>query len=349
MTRTSKRPRILLSGGTGFLGEQVLKFLDGRAHVTALSRSTEGYLSCDLTHWNGGLDPAKLRGAFDAFIHLAGQYDLRAERPTLYLNNITSTHTAMAIAEKAEIPCFVQASTIAVTMNQRGATAPVPPESLRSEASFPDAYSESKAHAEKIVRNWPSTTVRSRLICRLGALVGDSKEGVIRRIDGPYHAAKSLEQLAPYLSRFPGPLPLPGRADNPIPIVPVDAAARAIVELTLNEIANATPREPDTIETRSYYLVSRRAPSAARFFQSVLDHLRIDKKPLFVPGLPAWLARPAAEILAQLPGEELEYLVGLPPLDLDTSVAALGDDWCPEFDSYEKALWSGYEKFVSNR
>lgn len=336
------RLRVLVSGGTGFLGQQLMPLLKAVAHVTGLSRTDEDCLRADLSLWDGGLEPQKLKGSFDIFLHMAGLYDLRAEARDAFTQNIAGTHTALSIAQQAEIPHFIHISTVAAAMNQRGAEAMISADSLSDSYQFPDAYSESKAHAEKLVRNWKADSLKSRLILRLGVLVGNTQDGKILRIDGPYHAPESLKRIQPLLERFPGPIPVPGR-EGRLPIVPVDVTARAIVNLLLKS------RNENWLGTHALYIVPDNGPSAEDLFRSCLNRLGIKKDLVLASRLPDWLLKPAAEMLAKLPDQELEYLLNFPKFDLSATEAALGADWCPAFAEYEDAFWRGYEIYVSHR
>lgn len=338
-----KRLRVLVSGGTGFLGDQVRPLLSEFADVTLISRSRPGCLKADLSAWNGGIDPTSLRGQFDVFLHMAGLYDLRVDRAEAFTQNIAGTHTALAIAQQAEIPHFVHISTVAVTMNEERERVALSPDSLSSLGSWPDAYGESKAHAEKLVRNWTSPTLKSKMILRLGILVGDSLEGRIQRIDGPYHAPERMRELVSVLTNFPGPIPVPGRKEQTLPLVPVDAAARAIVNLL------ALSRRENWDGTKSFYIVSDKGPTAEELFRSTLKHLGVDRDVQILSVLPDWLLKQAAELIAKLPKQELDYLLGFPRFDLQPTTDALGTTWCPPFAAYEGAFWRGYETYVSHR
>ena len=323
--------RVLVSGGTGFLGSEVTPLLSQRAQVTLLSRTRPNGLKADLSLWDAGLDPKSLRGQFDIFLHMAGLYDLRASKSELFTQNIAGTHTALTIAQKAEIPHFVHISTVAVTMNEgHGGT-------------WPDAYAESKAHAEKLVRSWSAESLQSRLILRLGVLVGNTRDGHIHRIDGPYHAPERLRELTSFLKNYPGPIPVPGRRHQPLPLVPVDVAAKAIVEmLRLSHGAQSQG-------VKSYYICSDQGPTAEELFRSTLHYLGIERDLQVLSSLPDWLTREAAEWITKLPREELSYLLGFPKFDLKSTVELLGPSWCPGFKEYEKTFWIGYETFISNR
>ncbi|MEK7355671.1 MAG: SDR family oxidoreductase [Bdellovibrionota bacterium] len=338
-----KRLRVLVSGGTGFLGDQVRPLLSEFADVTLISRTRPGCLRADLSMWNGGIEPATLRGQFDVFLHMAGLYDLRVDRAEGFSQNIAGTHTALAIAQAAEIPHFIHISTVAVTMNEKRHRVSLSPDALSSLGSWPDAYGESKAHAEKLVRNWTAPTLHSRLILRLGILVGDSLEGRIQRIDGPYHAPERMKDLVSLLSSFPGPIPVPGRKDQTLPLVPVDAAARAIVNLM------ALSRKEKWEGIKSLYIVSDKGPTAEELFRSTLRRLGVERDVQILSALPDWLAKQGAELIAKLPRQELDYLLGFPRFDLQPTLDALGESWCPPFASYEDAFWRGYEAYVSNR
>jgi hypothetical protein len=54
-------------------------------------------------------------------------------------------------------------------------------------------------------------------------------------------------------------------------------------------------------------------------------------------------------MIVGFPEEQLRYVLKLPLYDSSETQKVLGADWCPEFPQYEKAFWSGYEKYISNR
>lgn len=126
--------KILITGGTGFLGpsviSEILKQFGSEAEITLVSRkkltsNATGFvrhLICDLTDWNGGLEAdsiASLVGKFDVMLHMAGLYNLRVSKEDAYLNNVFATHTALALAQRLQIANFVHISTVAVTMGHR--------------------------------------------------------------------------------------------------------------------------------------------------------------------------------------------------------------------------------------
>ncbi len=340
-----KRLQILVTGGTGFLGKYVMPLLaaDSSVHATGLSRSQPETLRGDLTKWDGGIDASSLRGAFDVLLHMAGHYDLRATQEEAFLHNIAGTHNALSLAQKAEIPHIVHISTVAVTMSRSGQRKPLGPEELDVIGDWPDAYAESKAHAEKIVRSWDSIHFKSRLILRLGVLTGDTQGGAIPRIDGPYHTVESFQRLRKFIEKIPGPVPLPGRRGRRLPMVPVDRAAEAIVSLLLRS------RKEKWEGTKSLYVVSDRGPTAEELFRSTFRHIGLPRDVQLLSELPYGLVKSAAEKLTGLPAEELEYVLRFPRFDLSETRSLLGAEWCPEFSDYEAAFWRGYESYVQNR
>ncbi|MCM2321756.1 MAG: SDR family oxidoreductase [Oligoflexia bacterium] len=342
MSARPKQPRFLVSGGTGFLGKHVVPLLRQLGEVTCLSRSRPDCLAADLTAWDAGLeDPKTLEGRFDVFLHMAGLYDLRVGQLQAFQQNIGATHTALTLAEKAKIPHFVHISTFAVAI--RSSSKVVHPDEINSSHAFPDFYSLSKARAEELVRS-RGGAFRSKLILRLAALVGDSREGRIERIDGPYHCPETLRPLKSLLQKLPGPLPLPGHEGRGVPIAPVDAVAGAIVKLC--ELS----RQQDWSGTRAFHLTPTRELTAAQLYRSTLRYLGLSQREVrLVSALPDYVLKEASARLAGLPREELEYLLNSPALDTSETIQLLGRDWCPQFEAYEGAFWKGYSDYVSNR
>lgn len=335
--------RVLVSGGTGFLGLPLVEQLAKHAELTLLSRSRPDCLPVDLCRWHGGIDIQLLRDRFDVFLHVAGLYNLRAGQVEAYKQNIFGTHTALMLAEKARIPHFVHVSTVAVLVGEEGEA--IPPAHLRASREFPDHYASSKAQAELLVRSWRADAFESRTILRPGILVGDTASGHIFRIDGPYHAFNAVRALKPVLARWPGAIPLPGAPDRSIPVVPVDACADAIARIVVHGRAH------DWKGTKSFHLAPRRELrlTAQRLFREALDRYGLHAKPIaFLGDVPKAFSKPVAEWVANLPREEIEYLLALPEMDVSATEAILGDDWCPPFDAYKDAFFHGYETYLQN-
>jgi UDP-glucose 4-epimerase len=380
--------RILVTGASGFLGERVLQALK-RDHpnlqIVSLSRqpaktlAADQNLRADLSKWDAGLSEQETESLrtmkFDAVLHLAGLYNLRVSLEDAFLHNVYGTHNALRLAEIGQIPVFVHISTIAVTMGRGMSRAETdeqhnqnPQQTIESSirrpefhetsnaknshrpiaadqeirGPFPDHYATTKAEAEKLVRNWSGEFPKRRLILRPGIIVGDSKEGKILRIDGPYHAIEAFRRMKQILQSWSGALILPGHSERRIPLVPVDFAAQAI-----SKFITAFNQSDET--SKSYYVAPTNGPTARELYQSALRHLGLNNEIRVTQGLPDMLVKHAAEWVARLPREELEYVLNLPELDCELSEKQLGVNFYPAFEMYESSLWRGYDGYAQNR
>jgi nucleoside-diphosphate-sugar epimerase len=218
----------------------------------------------------------------------------------------------------------------------------VQPEVLDTEANFPDFYAYGKAYAEKMVRHW-ADGLQSKLILRLGILVGDTVEGNIHRIDGPYHTPEGFKKLRGLIEKWRGPLTLPGRKNSRLPLVPVDSAAKAVVNLCLHS------RKEEWQGTRSFHITPKEGVPADTLYRSTLNHLGLPPMEIkLLEKVPDFILKRVAEMAIDFPQEELEYLLNLPLFDSLETRRILGEDWCPEFSDYEKTMWKGYDKYVEN-
>ncbi len=334
--------KILLTGGTGFLGKQVLPMLREFADVEVISRSETAEVRGDLTRWNAGLNLEALKKKkYDVFIHLAGLYDLAASHRDAFQQNVIATGTALKIARELQIPVFMNASSVAAAVNSP--LKMVRPFDLNFSRPFPDPYSESKALAEQMIVN-QSMHFKLCINMRLGVLVGDTVNGKIERIDGPYHAPQAFERIRKFIESFPSSFPLPGKKMNRLPLVPVDKAAEAVAgfakwsqatEATGYQSFHITPKEG--LITRDLYLKTLK--------QLFIPHRGIT----FVSRAPKTLLTKVSKWTVKFPEEQLNYLLMFPKYDSVSTCDILGEGWCPEFDSYEKSFWRGYNEYISNR
>lgn len=337
-----KKLKYLITGGTGFLGQTVLRSLEKEAEVDVLSRSGKTGIKGDLSRWMGGLDIEKIKEKqYDVFIHLAGLYDLAANESDVYMNNVAGTNVALQIAGALKIPVFINASSIAAAANQT--TDSVSPYDLEFINPFPDPYSESKAFGEQLVKNHLGF-IPKRINLRLGVLVGDSEEGRIMRIDGPYEVVEKLRKMKSLLLNWPFALPVPGNPTVRIPFVPVNQAAQAIVDISKLAL------ESEKTGYSSYNLVPKNGVTVEDLYQSIFRHVGVGSmKLVFVNQVPKTIMTKLGSLALSLPEEQLRYALGLPKYESDSTRELLGENWCSEFADYESTFWRGYEKFISNR
>lgn len=354
--------RILVTGGTGFLGKRVipeLQKLGGKnAKIDCISRTQLGCIRGDLTLWDAHMNPESLRDQYDVFLHMAGLYDLRSSFSDAMKHNVTATHNALVIAQKAHIPHFVNISSVAVTVGEKGQASErdlkrvgldpndplIYPDILDTSRSFPDNYAKTKANAEHLVKHWPTADFKSRLNLRLGILIGDQENGIIERIDGPYHIPEFLQHSRSLIEKMHGQLPFPGSPKIHLPLVPVDVAAQAIAKLigmTLDESWE---------DYRSLHLAPNNGPKIQEIYESAMKELGMAPITLRLSnGIPKTLVKYVGEWISDIPKEELEYILSLPRLHVAETERLLGRNWCPEFKSYESAFWKGYHEYVSHR
>ena len=206
---------------------------------------------------------------------------------------------------------------------------------LAAGQSFRSPVARSLALAEAMLSRHPELPYT---IVRAGQVVGDSRTGVVGRLDGPY-------PLLVFLASAPGdaPLPLPPRSEASLHLVPVDYVARAAHTLSLL---------PDAIG-KTVHLVDSRPPSLRSFLEAAATRFgkRIDAgfhasslgRALFGnlgTGLLAQNLRALAELVAT-------------PVSYDDATAlelleARGIS-CPPFESYADVLFSHVEERLKDK
>jgi nucleoside-diphosphate-sugar epimerase len=160
-------------------------------------------------------------------------------------------------------------------------------------------------------------------VLRPSIIVGDSRTGEIDRIEGPY-----LLILLMLSSPVDLRVPLPGRGDVPLNLVPIDYVVDA---------GYAISRDPRAIG-RTFHVVDENPPSARRVFELIAE---ATGRPGPVGSLPSQLATallrtPGLERFSHIPRTFLEQLATAVTYDAHNTRELLSGTGieCPKAASY---------------
>jgi nucleoside-diphosphate-sugar epimerase len=196
---------------------------------------------------------------------------------------------------------------------------------------------ETKARGEKLVRSAMGRIPVA--VMRPSTIVGDSRTGEVDRFDGPYLLILLVVTSPPDLA-----LPLPGRGDEPLNLVPIDWVARASVALGRDPRARG----------RTFHLVEPQPLTARRVFELVA---RAGGRRGPRGSIPANLAKallraPGLDRIAKSPRAFLETLttpVTFDARNADELLGLLGVDSCPPLESYVDKLVEYVQERVRQR
>jgi dephospho-CoA kinase len=208
--------------------------------------------------------------------HLAGIYFMGVDDETARRVNVVGTRTVLDLARDAgQLERVVHWSTAMVSGDRNGI---VYEEDLDSGQKFHNAYERTKYEAERLARSamrrLPITIMRPSII------VGDSKTGEIDKLDGPYYLMVLIATNASGLR-----LPMLGRGDAPLHLVPIDYAIDAAWHLARSQGAAG----------KTFHLVDPNPLTARAVFESVADHANTEKPRGHIP-------RPLARAVLRTPG-----------------------------------------------
>jgi nucleoside-diphosphate-sugar epimerase len=153
--------KVFVTGGTGFIGEQVVRKLRARGDgVVCLVRNREKArslidLGCELVEGDLG-DSAAIRQGMDgcdAAIHGAAIYEVgipKSRRPAMYEANVLGTERVLRTALELGIPKVVYISTVAAFGNTAGQV--VDEEYRHPGTSYSSYYEETKVKAHQLAR-----------------------------------------------------------------------------------------------------------------------------------------------------------------------------------------------------
>ncbi len=302
----------------------------------------------DLTQPRLGLDDAKIAELRDAgiehFFHLAAVYDMTADDEANQRTNVEGTRHAVELANALESGVLHHVSSIAAAGMYKG---------LFREDMFDEGqklthpYHRTKFESEKLVRTHSTVPWR---VYRPAIVVGDSKTGVMDKIDGPYYFFTAIKMARHWL---PGWFPLVGPELGWTNIVPVDFVADALDHIGHTEGLNGqafhltAPKSERSGEVMNEIAKAAHAPQLS---------MRIDTKVLSAlpkGTLSMLMQLPAAKnvrkaLLADfgIPDEVIGYVGLTAQFDTrDTERALSGSGISvPPLSTYADKLWDYWER-----
>ncbi len=208
--------------------------------------------------------------------HLAGIYFAGVDAQTMHRVNVVGTKGVLDLArDAARLERFVHWSTAMVSGDRRGTFFE---EDLDAGQKFHNEYEKTKWQAEKLVRGAMSQLPIT--IIRPGIIVGDSRTGAIDKLDGPYYLITLIATNASGVR-----LPLLGRGDAPLHLVPVDYVIEAAARVVRSEGAAG----------KTFHIVDPAPMSARAVFEAVATHANTEKPFGHIP-------RPLARAVLRTPG-----------------------------------------------
>ncbi len=351
---------VLVTGCPSLLGrnvcEEVLR-TDAQAHVYALvrpslieeartsfdempaaARERMDLIAGDAAALDMGLSGAEFRSLAREVtrIHLCAEVNhLGVDLKTAEHVNVGGAQEAIELATHCDkLDCLVLHSTAHVSGDRTGL---VLEEDLKAGQSFRNVVEETKARAEKLMRD-----AMQRLpiaVLRPATIVGDSRTGEVDRFDGPYLLILLVVASPPDIA-----LPLPGRGDEPLNLVPVDWVARASVAI------GRDPHAPG----RTFHLVDSHPLSTRQVFEIVA---RAGGRRGPRGSIPANLAKailraPGLERIAKSPRAFLETLTTRVTYDARNAeelLASADIGPCPPLETYVDTLVEYVQERVRRR
>ena len=249
-----------------------------------------------------------------AAVTYLGVTDEVAER-----GNVAGAREVLEIAEAAPaLQRLVHWSTALVSGHRRGY---VLEDELEAPSGFRNVIEQTRFRAERMIReaqaHLPITVLRA------GIVVGDSVSGEIDRLEGPYLLVLLMLSAPPDLR-----LPMPGRGEVPLPIVPVDYLVSAGLHIA------ADPRSKGL----THHIVDPDPPTARELFEQIAEAAGRPLPRGFLPaGIASTLLRtPGLDRFAHVPRAFLEQLATEVVYDDRHTRDALAGSGlrCPPLESY---------------
>ncbi len=348
--------KVLITGGTGFIGKKIIREIHSHSEIIYLlvrpasfSKAKKDFsdlnkiifVKSDITLQNVIIDEKlenKITDNVDVLIHCAASYDLKITYNKSYLSNIIGTQNICSLAKKLKkLKTFHYFSTIAVAGEYEGF---FKESQIDENIKFSNAYAETKMSAEIIFKRSQLRQGVKKRIYRPGIVVGDSKDGQIDRIDGPYYFIELLNSIAKkssLLKKTPF-LFLPYNPEVYLPIIPIDILVSWIGKMLIS------PSSHD--EVRTYHLVDGKQVLLKDFIKDLLKYYKINSKIIPIKhhrGL-STMAK-----WAGLPESTVNFMYNNIIYDSRIRSEDFPDLTHPPFKDYKEAIFSGANTFLKER
>jgi dihydroflavonol-4-reductase len=191
--------RVFVTGGTGFIGGEIVRQLRDRGDEVACLVRSPGKatklreLGCDLVIGSLGDGTAIRQGmkGCDAVIHAAAMYEVgipAKQRPAMWEANVTGTERVMKAALEEKIPRIVYVSTVGIFGNTHKQ---VVDESYRNpETDFTSYYEETKLEAHKLVQKMVDEQELPAIIVQPGGVYGPGDTSQVADLLEQFFAGK---------------------------------------------------------------------------------------------------------------------------------------------------------------
>ena len=359
MPRTGYDEVVLLTGYPSFLAREMCQELvrsdrrtlvhaivrakfavDARALLDELppeQRARVNLIEGDAAAMDLGLSGVELKALakeVDRIHHCAQVTYLGVERATAEQVNVGGAREILELARACtSLKCLCFHSSAHVSGDRTGF---VLEDELKAGQSFRNVVEETKGRAEKLMRaamrDVPIAVLRPTIV------IGDSTTGEVDRFDGPYLLIMLIVTSPPDFA-----IPLPGRGESPLHLVPIDFVVRAAAAIGRDERAPGRTfhiADPAPLLARRVFELVARAGGRRDPRGSIPANLA--KALLRTPGLDRFATSPRAFL------DALMTPVAYSTTNTDELLAGT-DIRCPPFETYVEKVVEYVQQRVRER
>jgi nucleoside-diphosphate-sugar epimerase len=257
--------KILITGGTGFIGKKVIGELLDTAEMIYVLVRPQSVHKLDYLKNNANvkliegdiLENDVISNVYDlvdlcrnitAVLHLAAKYDLEMSDLDAYTYNVIGVQNILTLSKRfKKLEYFHHISSYSAAGPIKG---PVYEDEVADIDSYTDHYARSKMQGEQVLRSMDLGDVKKR-IYRPGITIGSTEDGEIEKIDGPYYLLKFVyenQELLKHVNKL-GFFPFPFEKNSTLPVISVNILACWL--------AQSVTKPNPTNEVRAYHFLGQ--------------------------------------------------------------------------------------------